>query len=136
MLKKLVITLAFIATALPALSASWDSEANIDKAMDQAVSAYKAGGIDGLVAAGKNCYAGLDTSRTNKYAARDVEYCIALEISAAKISNGSPAYFSPSEFIPRGISHLEKARVITLPEQVDPYFDRFKIINLKLPTKL
>lgn len=136
------IIAVFLVTVAPLATAdSWNSSENISRAANRALATYGTNGIDGIVSESRNCHAGLDTSYRNKNAARDIEYCIAFDIASTLIDQrraGSneanrSAYLNLNEAMMRGVFALEKARLITLPEQIVPYFDRFSGIQSKLP---
>lgn len=139
MFKKLVWC-CLLACSLPALADSWDSRGNIAKATEQAIQTYKTKGADALVADGESCHAGLDLARTNKNLARDVEYCIAFEIAATlidqKTANPHHPYWANGNTFLRGMYALERARIVTLPEQFNPYLERFKGIPARVNAAL
>lgn len=137
MFRKLFIATSLASCVVSASADSWDSNANIDKATKRAVDVYKEGGIDALAAASKNCYAGLNATRTNKNAGRDIEYCFALEVAGANIDKaGTVPYLNAREVLMRGVYHLEQAGLITLPDQINPYVQRFAKIPKKIPSML
>lgn len=140
---KSVLLPCLLACALPALADSWDSDANINKAMDQAVSTFKAKGIPGLEEAARSCYAGMDYSRRNVNVGRDVEYCVSYELAStiidrdnAKATNGArSAYFK--DVLLRSAHNLEKARAVKLPEEIERYLaPRYQKIERAMPGKM
>lgn len=145
MLKRLILAGALLATSLPALAESWDSNKNIERAMDAAVSTYKKSGVTGLIKESENCYAGLDTSRRNGHVGRDVEYCVSYVVSSAVIdkemsrANSAPQneYFTNGELLLKAMYALERARVVTRPEEFQPYLaPRLSKISEEVPRRL
>jgi hypothetical protein len=145
MLKHFIVALAFLVSAAPALADSWNSNKNIDRAMDAALKTYRATGTTGLVDESQNCYAGLDIAPTNRSMGRDVEYCIAYEFSAAMIDSAASKAnaFPPTEkleFTPvmvRAMAVLDKAKIVRLPEDYEPYLiPRLQRIKDQLPLKM
>lgn len=145
MLRRLVLVISILACSLPVMADSWNSNKNIEKAMDVALKTYKESGIAGLVSESQSCYAGLDTRFTNKNVGRDVEYCVSYELSSVIIDRevckamnfprneylGSPDVFT------RAMLYLEKSRIVRLPEEFDRYLlPRFTKINTELPRKM
>ncbi len=141
MFKKLLLV-GLLSLSIPALAGAWNSDANLNKAMDQAVATYKAKGVAGLEDEARNCYAEIDYAHTNKSLPRNVEYCIAYELSAtlidrdaAKPGGARSAYFK--DVLTRSMYQLERARVVTLPEQFERYLGpRFQKIERALPGKM
>ncbi len=141
-LKSLLLTAAI--SACPAYVLAWDSNANIDAAMNKMVSIYKANGLDATVAEAKNCYEGLDLGYRTKKTAQDAEYCVAADISTLVIAvqtgykaDPSDAYFQPMEAAFRWSLVLHKAKVFDLPDQFEPYIQpRIQKIKKELPPKL
>lgn len=145
MLKRLILAGALLAASLPALAESWDSNKNIERAMDTAVSTYKKSGVTGLIKESENCYAGLDTSRRNAHVGRDVEYCVSYVVSSAVIdkemsrANNAPQneYFTNGELLLKAMYALERARVVTRPEEFQPYLaPRLSKISEEVPRRL
>lgn len=137
-----LILIAVLSMATAAHAESWDSNANMDAAMSKAVATYKAGGAPALVAASDNCYAGLDTGRRNPNVGRDVEYCVALDASAAVIDSKQPVNarndaLDFSETITRTSYVVQKAGLVRLPEDLQRYLiPRFNKVRTELPAKL
>jgi len=145
MFKQLIIGVAILTSAVPALADSWDSNKNIERAMSAALAAYKKAGVGELVAQSQNCYAGLDTSVRNKNAGRDVEYCIAYEFSSSEIDRQMVAamQFPASENLEfgmvmlRAMQALEKAGVVRQQRDFEAYLlPRYKKIKDELPGKM
>lgn len=145
MLKRLILITTMLACSFPVLADSWDSNKNIDKAMNAALKTYKSNGTTGMIEASKNCYAGLDTSYRNKNVGRDVEYCITYEISSKVIDEkvceamNFPLneYFSTIDVAMRAMYHLETARIVRLPEEFNRYLvPRVTKIRQELPPKM
>lgn len=145
MLKRIILALSVLTCCLPAVADSWDSNLNIDRAMSAALKTYKSNGALGLVSDSKNCYAGLDTSRTNKNVGRDVEYCISFELSSVIIDREVSAamsvprneYLSSFDVFTRAMFNLERARIVRQPEEFDRYLlPRFTKINAEIPSKM
>lgn len=134
-MKNLILSILLIVSG-PALANAWDSPANIDKATERAVTAYKAGGIDAVIAESRNCYAGVNATPKNKNAGRDVEHCVAIEIAGALIDNGQTPYLRLSEIVIRAMYHLETAGLRLTQPEVPQYFSRFSGIKGKLPAML
>jgi hypothetical protein len=88
------------------------------------------------------CYSGVDAHGAGDKSASDLlDYCLAFEMASASLVNKGPAarregterYFTPQEIVVRLVYNLERTRVISLPEQVNPYIvSRAKYINTKL----
>jgi hypothetical protein len=143
MVRNLCVFIFIMMCASIASADSWDSNQNINRATDAASSTYKSKGIPGVEGEAKNCYAGLDTTRINKNVGRDVEYCIAFEIASALIDQrmsvdtaARSAYLNINEITARAVYHLEKVRIVTLPENLVPYFGRFSGVKKRLPERL
>lgn len=145
MLKKLIVLAAALACAVPAMADSWNSNKNIESAMGTAIKTYRARGMTGLVDESRNCFAGLDTSARNRNVGRDVEYCIAYELSATTIDRevGKATQFPPTaglEFLnvmTRAMATLEQAKLVRLPEEFAPYLKpRLQKISDELPRRM
>jgi hypothetical protein len=113
---------------------------NIDAAMKQAVTDYKAGGYTAMSDRAKFCYDGIDYRPGSGDAASAVEYCMSYEFAACRIlSNYNKwkpyeGYFNGMDVIFRAAQSTEKARVVTLPEQFDPYWKpRSEYIKKTIP---
>jgi hypothetical protein len=144
MFKKLILAGALLAASLPALADSWDSNRNIERAMDAALATYRKTGVTGLVQEAENCYAGLDTSRRNKHVGRDVEYCISYVVSSAVIDKEASRainapqneYFTNGELLLKAMYALERARIVTRPEEFQPYLaPRLSKISGEMPRR-
>lgn len=143
-MKKLFLLIALLA-CVPAMADSWDSNQNIDKAMTAALKTYASNGVSGMVDQVNNCNAGLDTRPGNKNLGRDVEYCIAYEMSAAIIDREAAkdgnfprsGAFDGNKVMVRAMLLLEKARIVRLPEEFERYLlPRFTKIDTELPLKM
>jgi hypothetical protein len=101
---------------------------NIDAAIAQAVADYKADGESAMTTRAKFCYDGVDYRRSNGEAAKEVEYCMSYELAAVAILSNRKAwnpyagYFNGADVITRAALYTEKARIVVLPEQFDPYW--------------
>ena len=144
MIKKSFAAIALLC-ALPALADSWDSNANIERAMNRAVAANKKGGAKAMVEEAQNCHAGLDYSYRNHNAGRDVEYCIAMEISASMIDKAQAMkrqvprheYLSDLNVVMRSSYLLERAKLVSGPRDFELYLiPRMQKIGRELPGKL
>ena len=145
MFKKLILAGALLAVSLTALADSWDSNKNIERAIDDAVSTYKKSGVTGLIKESENCYAGLDISRFNKHVQRDVEYCVSYVVSSAVIDKemshaiNAPQneYFTNGELLLKAMYVLESAHIVTRPEEFQPYLvPRLSKISQEVPRRL
>ena len=100
----------------------------MDDAVNQAVSDFKAGGESAMTDRAKFCYDSVDYRRIGAGAAKGVEYCMAYEFAAVTIMSNrhewsaSAGYFNGADVIFRAAKYTEKARVVVLPEQFDPYW--------------
>jgi hypothetical protein len=129
---KLIACLVVIATALAHSPAARADQTNIDHAMQQAVSDYKKGGESAMHTRASLCYDSVDYGHSNRAqtAASGVEYCFAYDTAAVVILNergeykSYTGYFSPDGVMVRAALNLEKARVVTLPEQFPPYWGK------------
>jgi hypothetical protein len=139
MLNKVLIFIALFCAG-HAFADSWDSNANISRAVDKAITTYKSQGLAGLAAEAQNCYAGLDTSFRNKNVSRDVEYCVALEIASSKINHSGKqrhAYLDGGEVLLRAMLYLEKTRVIHQPDEFQLYLaPRIERINASMQGRI
>ena len=145
MLNRLILTGALLAASFPALADSWDSNKNIDRAMNAAVATYRSAGVAGLVDGANNCYAGLNASPRNRQAGRDAEYCFAFAVSSAVIDRETSRatgraqheYFTNGELLIRAMYVLEQAQVVTRPEEFQPYMaPRVTRISTEIPRRL
>lgn len=118
-----------VAALMAALIApAWADTDNLDHAVADARATFKKGGSDALVNKSQICYTGIDfeNGHGNQTPGDQAEYCLGFELASSMLINATPsktnaAYFSPQNLLVRGTAALEKARVITLPEQVNPY---------------
>jgi hypothetical protein len=116
---------------------------NIDAAMKQAVRDYKAGGESAMTDRAKFCYDAVDYRRGNEGAAKSVEYCMSYDFAATHILsnrkqwNPNAGYFNGADVITRAVLYTEKARIVVLPEQFDPFWKpRNEYIKKTIPGML
>lgn len=81
---KAVILAAALACA-PAFADSFSQKDLIEKAADQTIKTYRAGGMAAIDAERQSCYPGLDLSARNKNRERDAQVCIAKDSAALKL---------------------------------------------------
>lgn len=120
--KKLFIAAAFALAALPAFA----DQANLDRAVKDALATYKSGGEQALATKADLCTTGVDFSGAASSPAREVEYCMALEAAGVVMlqHDGKLAqsdYFQPTDVMVRAKANLVRAHVIELPEQDNAY---------------
>jgi hypothetical protein len=119
-----VTGMAVLLVAGPALA----DQNNIDRAVNQAIKDYKASGESAMSDRAKVCYDGVDYRRGVTGAASAVEYCMSYEFAACMILSKrgewdvNAGYFNVRDVMFRAAQYTEKARVVTLPEQFDPYW--------------
>lgn len=136
MSKSIVALAVLTAFSGPALA----DQANIDRAIKEAVTAYKTGGETALTDRAKFCYDSIDFRTASR--APQVEYCYSFETASLVILKEkneitATSYFSPSDLLVRAAYNLERARVVTLPEQFTPYIQkRLDYIMKKVPPML
>jgi len=104
-------------------------QGNLDRAMQQAAGDFKTGGEKAMTTRAKFCYDSVDYGRGNRAqtAGAGVEYCFAYEAAAVSILNErggykNAGYFNGQDVMVRAVRYLEKARVIALPEEFNPYW--------------
>jgi hypothetical protein len=140
------ILAAVVISSLACLGAVQTARAdqnNIDAAMKQAVTDYKAGGANAMSDRAKFCYDAVDYRRGNEGAAKAVEYCMSYEFAAVSILSTLKkydpyaGYFNGLDVIFRAARYTEKARVVVLPEQFDPFWKpRSEYIHKAIPGML
>jgi hypothetical protein len=140
------ILAAVVISSLACLGAVQTARAdqnNIDAAMKQAVTDYKAGGANAMSDRAKFCYDSVDYRRGSGDAAKPVEYCMSYEFAACQILsnrkewNPYAGYFNGADVIFRAAQSSEKARIVTLPEQFDPFWKpRSEYIKKTIPGML
>lgn len=120
-----------IATVLASSPAARADQNNIDRAMQQVVSDYKDGGEKAMTTRAKFCYDSVDYGHRIRAqtAATGVEYCFSYETAAVAILNErggykNTGYFAAEGVMVRAVQYLEKARVVLLPEQFQPYREK------------
>jgi hypothetical protein len=123
--------LAVVTVALAQLGVVQSARAdknNIDAAIEQAISDDKAGGANAMTDRAKFCYDAVDYRRGNEGAAKAVEYCMSYDFAAVfilsnrKAWNPNAGYFNGTDVITRAALYTEKARIVLLPEQFDPFW--------------
>ena len=130
-MKKIIAAVFASLACASSYAASWDSDANIEKAANVAIKKFVTGGVNSMQSAAENCFNGLDKRRSNPNLGRDVEYCIALDSAALAvfqaIASGGPTetqttYFdSENQLILKWVLTLDESRLIRTPEDISPY---------------
>jgi hypothetical protein len=120
--KKLLVGLALSLAALPAFA----DQANLDRAVNDALATYRSGGENALATKANLCTTGVDFSGSVSSPAREVEYCMALEAAGVVMlqHDGKLAqsqYFQPVDVMVRAKANLARAHIVELPEQ-DPAY--------------
>ncbi|ABO60614.1 hypothetical protein LA345_39005 (plasmid) [Burkholderia vietnamiensis] len=137
-MKRFVIAALLASLAAPAFADTDD----LDRGVRDAVTAFRSGSdADALVTRAQLCYSGVDThGGRDKSAGDQLDYCFAFEMTSARLLNkagrvphDSPKYFSNQEIATRAAYNLERARVLSLPEEFNPYIiTRAKYVGGKI----
>lgn len=69
----------------PADAADWDHDANIDAAVLELLTTYRAGGMDGLARRVDDCYRRIDGGGDADDRLRRFEYCAGMDLAAVRL---------------------------------------------------
>lgn len=128
---KTLLVASLIAVATPAFA----DQANLDRAVNDALTTYRTGGESALATKANLCTTGIDLSGAVSSPAKEVEYCMALEAAGVVMlqHDGKLAqsqYFQPGDVMVRAKYNLLRAHVVELPEQDPEYIvPRMKYIR-------
>jgi hypothetical protein len=126
--KSTLLAVVTVALAVGVMQPARADKNNIDAAIEQAISDDKAGGANAMTDRAKFCYDAVDYRRGNEEAAKSVEYCMSYDFAAVAILSNRKAwnpyagYFNGADVITRAALYTEKARIVLLPEQFDPFW--------------
>ncbi|KVN83501.1 hypothetical protein [Burkholderia ubonensis] len=131
---KALLVAALIALATPAFA----DQANLDRAVKDALKTFRAGGEPALQQKVEICETGVDWTGAVDSPQKQVEYCAALEFAGLAIirhdgKQDLAEYFKAADVWVRVNYIASRARVIELPEQVAPYWTpRIKYVNKRV----
>lgn len=135
---KALLTAALFAVAVPAMA----DRANLDRAMVAAFKSYHEGGVQQLYQDASMCTTGVDFNSPTESPEKQSEYCMAFEYTGFLILDhegelGDAQYFSSVGVLLRADQNLERAAVISTPEQLNAYFvPRLGYVKKKVLTRL